>query len=73
MITSVASQKYAAGKNNLEIGPSDRAGACAMKAALAGKPMTAAFWACYNAEDKPIDNWVDNWGFDGLGSDQFGQ
>ncbi|MFY9892676.1 MAG: hypothetical protein WAK63_00895 [Xanthobacteraceae bacterium] len=69
MIASVESQKYAAGKNNLEIGPSDRAGACAMKAALAGKPMTAAFWACYKAEDRPADNW----GFDGLGSDQFGQ
>jgi len=58
-------QKYAAGKNDLEIGPSDRTAACAMKAALDGKPMTASFWGSYNAEDRPTDEW----GFDGLGSD----
>jgi hypothetical protein len=69
MITTAQAQKYAAGKNDLEIGPSDRAAACAMKAALDGKPMTAAFWACYDAEDKATDEW----GFDGHGSDLFGR
>jgi hypothetical protein len=69
MIISAQSQKYAAGKNNLEIGPSDKAGACAMNAALAGHPMTAAFWACYKTQDRSADIW----GFDGQGSDQFGQ
>jgi len=69
MITTTRAQKYAAGKNDLEIGPSDRAAACAMKAALDGKPMTASFWACYNAEDRTTDEW----GFDGHGSDLFGQ
>jgi hypothetical protein len=68
MIATVQAQKYGAGINDLEIGPSDQAGACAMKAALDGQPMTAAFWHCYQTEDKPTDKW----GFDGKGSDLFG-
>jgi hypothetical protein len=72
MIASVEAQKYAAGINDLQIGSSDRAAACAMKAALDGQPMTAAFWHCYTVEDKPTGNWVDKWGFDGRGSDLFG-
>jgi hypothetical protein len=62
------SQKYAAGINDLQVGPSDNAAACAMKAAIAGKPMTAAFQACY----KSVDNSADHWGFGGAGSDLFG-
>ena len=62
------SQKYAAGINDLKIGPSDNAAACAMKAAIAGKPMTAAFKACYEQLDTPEDKW----GFGGNGSDTFG-
>lgn len=72
MITSAEAQKYAAGINDLQIGSSDRTAACAMKAALDGQPMTASFWRCYDTQDKPIDNWVDRWGFDGPGSDLFG-
>jgi hypothetical protein len=68
MIAKTKAQKYAAGKNDLAVGPSDRAAACAMTAALDGKPMTAAFWHCYDTEDQPTDKW----GFDGPGSDQFG-
>jgi hypothetical protein len=63
------SQKYAAGVNDLDVGPSDNAGACAMEAAIAGKPMTAAFQDCY----KRLDNTKDQWGFGGNGSDLFGQ
>jgi hypothetical protein len=63
------SQKYAAGVNDLDVGPSDEAGACAMEAAIAGKPMTAAFQDCY----KRMDNTKDQWGFGGKGSDTFGQ
>ena len=63
------SQKYAAGINDLQVGPSDYAAACAMKAAIAGKPMTAAFKTCYDQLDTPSDKW----GFGGKGSDLFGQ
>ena len=73
MLTAVQktakSQKYAAGKNDLAVGPSDKAAVCAMKAAIAGKPMTAAFNDCYTQLDRPSDHW----GFGGDGSDQFGQ
>lgn len=62
-------QKYAAGINDLEIGPSDHAGACAMEAALQGEPMTQAFEDCY----KKLDVSSDQWGFGGSGSDIFGQ
>jgi hypothetical protein len=68
MLTTTQSQKYAAGINNLFIGPSDRAASCTMIAALDGKPMTAAFQQCYRDFDKPEDHW----GFDGNGSDYFG-
>jgi hypothetical protein len=68
MTADTKAQKYAAGKNCLKIGPSDRAAACAMKAALRGRPMTAAFWRCYKAEDTQADIW----GFAGRGSDLFG-
>lgn len=60
-------QKYAAGINDLAVGPSDNAAACAMKAAIAGKPETAAFNDCYNRVDDPSDKW----GFDGSGADVF--
>lgn len=73
MLTAVQktskSQKYAAGINDLAVGPSDKAAVCAMKAAIAGKPMTAAFHDCYTQLDRPTDKW----GFDGAGSDLFGQ
>lgn len=60
-------RKYAAGVNDLEVGPSDKAGACAMEAAIDGKPMTAAFQSCY----KQYDNSSDQWGFGGDGTDSF--
>jgi hypothetical protein len=58
----------ASGINSLEVGPSDRTGACAMLAAMAGKPMTTAFHLC----NQRLDNKTDHWGFDGSGSDYFG-
>lgn len=73
MLTAVQktskSQKYAAGINNLAVGPSDKAAVCAMKAALEGKPMTQSFQDCYRQLDRPTDKW----GFGGDGSDFFGQ
>jgi hypothetical protein len=66
--TTAKSQKYAAGINDLAVGPSDRAAACAMKAAIAGKPMTSAFQACYEQMNESSDHW----GFGGAGSDTFG-
>ncbi len=63
------SQKYAAGINDLQVGPSDNTAGCAMKAAIAGKAMTAAFNDCY----KQFDTKKDKWGFGGDGSDYFGQ
>lgn len=68
VISTAQAQKYAAGINNLRVGPSDRAAACAMKAALDGKPMHASFDACYHEFD--IEE--DEWGFDGFGNDIFG-
>jgi hypothetical protein len=61
------SQKYAAGINDLQVGPSDKTGACAMEAAIAGKPMTASFQKCYKQFDTPDDHW----GFGGTGADLF--
>lgn len=73
MLTAVQktakSQKYAAGINDLEVGPSDNAAACAMKAAITGKPMTQAFQDCY----KQLDNTANHWGFGGDGSDYLGK
>ena len=68
LINIAQSQKYAAGINDLLVGPSDRAAACAMKAAIDGNPMKAAFETCY----KEFDVEADHWGFDGLGNDIFG-
>jgi hypothetical protein len=71
MLTAVTvdaqSQKYAAGINNLLVGPSDYAAACAMKAAIDGAPMTQSFQDCY----KQLDTTEDQWGFGGTGSDIF--
>lgn len=69
VVNDAQSQKYAAGINNLLVGPSDRAAACTMKAAIAGQPMQASFDACY----KQFDSTEDQWGFSGQGSDYFGQ
>jgi hypothetical protein len=69
LLTTAQSQKYAAGVNDLEVGPSDNAAKCAMIAAIGGQPMTAAFQSCY----KQYDDSSDQWGFDGNGSDTFGQ
>jgi hypothetical protein len=67
VIDGAQAKKYAAGVNNLLVGPSDLAGACAMKAAIAGKPMKASFDSCY----KQFDNKADIWGFGGKGTDSF--
>lgn len=67
MIDTAQSRKYAAGINDLLVGPSDEAAACAMKAALDGKPLTASFWKCYDE----LDNAEDHWGFEGTGTDLF--
>jgi hypothetical protein len=73
MLTAVKdtamSQKYAAGINDLEVGPSDKAAACAMEAAIQGQALTAAFQACY----KKIDKSTDHWGFGGDGADYLGK
>jgi hypothetical protein len=73
MLTAVrdtaASQKYAAGINDLEVGPSDKAAACAMEAAIQGQAVTAAFQDCY----KKLDNSADHWGFGGEGADFLGK
>lgn len=68
VIDVAETQKYAAGINNLLIGPSDFAAACAMKKAFDGKPMEAAFWDCY----KKFDRDKDIWGYGGRGADYFG-
>lgn len=69
-MTKVAqSQVYAAGINKLQVGPSDRTAVCAMKAALAGKPMKASFEACRQAND----NKVDKWGYYQGGCDYLGE
>ncbi len=69
VIDSALTQKYAAGIDDLLIGPSDKAGACAMKAAINGQAMREAFWSCYKADDISSDIWQ----FGGKGSDYFGQ
>lgn len=68
VLVTAQTQKYAAGINNLLVGPSDKAAACAMKAAVAGNPMKASFDDCYVRFDTPDDKW--GWG--GEGSDYFG-
>jgi hypothetical protein len=73
MLTAVKdtamSQKYAAGINDLEVGPSDKAAACAMEAAIGGQAVTAAFQTCY----KKLDKSADHWGFGGDGADYLGK
>jgi hypothetical protein len=61
------SKKYAAGINDLEVGPSDKAAACAMEAAIDDQPMTSAFNDCV----QKYDNTSDHWGWGGDGSDLF--
>ena len=67
VIDDAQTKKFAAGINDLAIGPSDKAGACAMKAAIACKPMQASFNTCY----QQFDVQSDHWGFGGSGSDNF--
>jgi hypothetical protein len=68
VVKDAQAQKYAAGINDLHIGPSDQAAACAMEASIQGQPMTQAFQDCY----KKLDVTDDHWGFGGDGSDLFG-
>lgn len=68
VIDIAETQKYAAGINDLRIGPSDRAAACAMEGAMKHLPMKETFDACYKKLDIPSDHW----GFDGNGSNYFG-
>jgi hypothetical protein len=68
LIDVAQAQKYAAGMGDLLVGPSDLTAACAMKAAIKGEPMKAAFDACY----LQYDNKADQWGFGGNGADIFG-
>lgn len=69
MLNDAESQKYAAGIDDLLIGPSDKVAACTMEAAMGGQPETDSFQACYKKLDDPSDQW----GFGGNGSDYFGQ
>ena len=69
MLNDTESQKYAAGINDLLVGPSDKAAACTMEAAMNGQPETDAFQACYKKLDDPSDQW----GFGGNGADYFGR
>ena len=69
VVTDAQAQKFAAGINDLLVGPSDQMAACAMKAAMAGQSMTQSFQDCY----KQFDTANDHWGFDGHGADIFGQ
>lgn len=69
VIDDAETQKYAAGINDLQIGPSDNTGKCAMIAGINGAAMTKAFNDCYNQYDVSGDKW----GFDGKGSDYFGR
>lgn len=69
LIDLVKAQKFIAGVNELTIGPSDRAGACTMKAAIYGKPITYSFEFCY----KKYETDLDEWGIGGYGADFFGE
>lgn len=68
VIEVAQAQKYAAGINDLLVGPSDRAAACAMESAMNHNPMKEAFYTCY----QKFDVETDQWGFDGHGSNYFG-
>ncbi len=67
VIDSAQAQKYAAGINDLLIGPSDYAAACAMDAAITGDTIHHAMTRCIASLDKTQDNW----GFGGKGSNKF--
>jgi hypothetical protein len=67
--TDAKSQKYAAGINNLLVGPSDKAAVCAMKAAIGGKAITQALEDCR----AQLNVASDHWGIGGAGSDYFGK
>jgi hypothetical protein len=67
VVNGAVAKKYAAGINDLLVGPSDKAGACAMKAGIAGKPLTSSFQTCY----QQLDVSSDHWGFGGKGTDSF--
>jgi hypothetical protein len=69
VVNDAQAQKFAAGINDLLIGPSDYAAGCTMKALMDGKAMTPAFDACY----KQFDNAQDHWGVSGKGSEYYGQ
>jgi hypothetical protein len=69
LLEDAQAQKYAAGINDLLVGPSDKTAACTMEAGINGQALTAAFNDCKQNLDDPQDQW----GFDGHGSDMFGQ
>lgn len=69
MLDQSHSQKYAAGISDLHVGPSDATAKCAIIAAINGQSMTKAFNDCRAQFDIAIDEW----GFDGSGSDVFAQ
>ncbi len=69
VINTAETQKYAAGINNLLVGPSDRTAACAMIRAIQGEALTASFTACKDS----LDHTADQWGYGGNGGDYFGQ
>lgn len=64
-MTQVAPRRWAAGRNNLEVGPSDNAAAEAMIDALKGRPLEESF----NNAKKKWDVDADHWGFGGFGED----
>ena len=67
VVDTAEAKKYGAGINDLAVGPSDKAGACAMKAGIAGQPLTSSFQTCY----QQLDISSDHWGFGGNGTDSF--
>lgn len=69
VLTSASTQKYAAGINDLIVGPSDRTAACAMISAIQGDQLSSSFESCKTTND----NTADQWGYGGSGSDYFGQ
>lgn len=71
VIADADAQKYAAGINDLLVGPSDRAAGCAMKASIDGTAIDKAFNQCVKQDDDP-DTSPDVWGFGGDGSNRFG-
>lgn len=67
VINGANSQKYAAGLNDLQVGPSDETAFCTMQNAIDGTSISESFDFCYNTYD--IKN--DHWGLGGNGSDYF--